>query len=198
MAEGPLPLTKAAREWRGGWERRVSDGGEVGLTGLMHRSCGRRRSVWRGREKGMGWDGVGEGEREREKCHPTSSESLLLQIDCWQLGERRETAIMHILQPHYVNRSEYKCSFSINPIPSVCSVVSVNVRADCQLDLMLCCPVEKSHFIIVSGWILCVCVCLMNLKPHVTDNGIALECIAFDCKFAYSFQLLFALFAVML
>lgn len=152
MAEGPLPKTKAARKWRGRWERRVSDGGEVGLTGLMHRSRGRRRSVWRG--------------KEREKCRPTSSESLLLQIDCWQLGERRETAIMHILQPHYVNRLEYKCSFSIHPIPSVCSVVSVDVRADCQLDLILCYPIERSHFIIVSGWISCVCVFNETQIPH--------------------------------
>jgi len=80
--------------------------------------------VFGGRGMGWGW---------WEKCHPTSSESLLLQIDCWQLGKRRETAIMHILQPYNVNRLEYKCSFSIHPIPSVCSVVSVDVRADCQL-----------------------------------------------------------------
>ncbi len=151
----------AVREWWGRWERRVSDAGEVGLTGLMHRSRGRGRSVWRGREE---WDGV----REREKCLPsTSSESLLPQIDCWQLCERRETAIMHILQPHYINRLEYKCSFSIHPIPSVCSVVSVDVWADCQLDLILCYPIEKSHFIVVSGYLVCVCVC----KSHVTDNA---------------------------
>lgn len=74
---------------------------------------------------------------------------------------------MHILQPHYVNRLEYKCSFSIHPIPSVCSVVSVDVWAECQLDLILCYPIEKSHFIVVSGYLVCVCVC----KSHVTDNA---------------------------
>ncbi len=67
---------------------------------------------------------------------------------------------MHILQPHYINRLEYKCSFSIHPIPSVCSVMSVDVRGDCQLDLILCYPIEKSHFIVVSGWISCVCLCV--------------------------------------
>lgn len=53
-------------------------------------------------------EGESDGVGERSFILP---QSLLLQIDCLQLGRSRETAIMHILQRHYVNRFEHLLFF---------------------------------------------------------------------------------------
>lgn len=91
--------------WRGRWELWVRDEGEVELTEhSWHMALWCTGAVAEG---GMWWKCVCEGERdgvgERSCILP---QSLLLQIDSLQLGRRRDTAIMHILQSHYVNRFE--------------------------------------------------------------------------------------------